>query len=733
MRVIVRLTGAKSPDLDLCKTSFFSPAPAPGTFNEASDIYSAPMSSEPQQTPSTAFAPFHLGPWKVVPNLNELIKDGDSVRIQGQQMALLVQLARSPGELVTRDALLDQLWGQRPVTDDVLSRSIAALRAALGDNARAPQFIETIPKKGYRLLVPPRFTGMKRLKLPWVVSAIILCCLLAATFVLIESDPPPKLPDPAALAENFTARPGVETYPTLSPDGRYLAYVENQPELQTLLVADAASRRVRSTWPAPGLIRGLAFAPSGDRVALVSLHNGACTLVVLTLLTDQETALTACWGDEPTGVTWSRDSRYVVFTALNEAGSPGLASLNLATGDKTTLTNPPEHENDLFPAFTPDGRRLSFSRGDETTREIFQIAWRADEPMQDPAPEPERLTTDNQLAARHAWLSGTQFIFSSDRAARQALWMRNIEDSTTTFFGARGARQPSLSNAGDLAYQVAIFEANLWLISLNSPDSPPTVLVQSRRYDNHPAYSPDGRRLLFLSNRSGKSALWVSNADGTEQTRVYESENGRLTRPAWSDDGEWMLGVIFRENSSKVLRVARDGGEPEFVSRLGDNVVQAIPMGNGSWASIVEESNGPVLEWHPAAGKPLRFDNISPNHVARGPKGSLYFTAQGLPGIRRLDLQSGATTVIVEELVPENWNAWTTSSTAVYYAHESGLWRQPFLDGEPELVSELVPSAIGLTMAVHPDESELVITRTDHVEIDIMLARGLLDGLKTED
>lgn len=711
------------------KPPFFLHRRPRDTVNTSTGIYSATMSPDPLRSEQSACPPFRLGRWKVVPSLNELTRDGDSARIQGQQMALLVQLARAPGELVTRDSLLDQVWGQRPVTDDVLSRSIAALRAALGDDAKSPRYIETIPKKGYRLIMPPRFTGINRVKLSWALAAAVGGAFLIATYLMQDTGPTSPVMDPAALAENFTARPGVETYPTLSPGGEFLAYVENQSGTQTLLVADAASRRIRHTWPAAGLIRGLAFSPSGDRIALISVSDSMCNVKLLTLLTDQVTVLAPCWGDEPSGITWSRDSRFLIYSVPGEAGSAGLAALNLSTGDVTTITEPPDHKSDLFPAFSPDGQHLSFSRGDATTREIFSLAWQSGDPTLFTAQRPKRLTTDNQLAVRHAWPSNTQILFASDRAARQALWLHNLDNDATIFFGARGARQPSLSNAGDLAYQIAIFEANLWAIDLNRPESEPRMLVQSRRYDNHPVFSPDGTRLLFLSNRSGKSALWVSNPNGTEQTRVYESEDGRLTRPAWSFDGQWMLGVIYQEDSSSVLRLPRDGGAPEILDFLGNSVVQVVSMDNGHWLTVTETSAGSMLEWHSPAGTIKRFENLNPNHIVPGPDHTVLFTAQGQPGIQQLQLSSGKTRLVIDDLAAQNWNAWTANTKAIYFAQGSRLMKKSLPDGKTEAVSEFVPGAIGLTMAVNPQESQLLVTRTDHVEIDIMLARGLFQEL----
>ncbi|HYL05711.1 MAG TPA: winged helix-turn-helix domain-containing protein [Thermoanaerobaculia bacterium] len=76
------------------------------------------------------------------------------VQVEPKVMEVLVCLARHAGRVVSKDELVREVWEGRFVSDDVVWRSVRELRRALGDEARAPRFIETIPKRGYRLLAP---------------------------------------------------------------------------------------------------------------------------------------------------------------------------------------------------------------------------------------------------------------------------------------------------------------------------------------------------------------------------------------------------------------------------------------------------------------------------------------------------------------------------------------------------------------------------------------------------
>jgi DNA-binding winged helix-turn-helix (wHTH) protein/tetratricopeptide (TPR) repeat protein len=97
---------------------------------------------------------FNLGDWFVQPGLNRVSSDGKSIHLRPQLMDVLVCLARRPGGTVHRSELLDQVWPGQFVAETALARCVAELRQALGDRAHQPVIIETIPKRGYRLIAP---------------------------------------------------------------------------------------------------------------------------------------------------------------------------------------------------------------------------------------------------------------------------------------------------------------------------------------------------------------------------------------------------------------------------------------------------------------------------------------------------------------------------------------------------------------------------------------------------
>jgi len=97
-----------------------------------------------------------IGDWWADPATNELGRAGETQRIEPKVMEVLMVLASRPGAVVSREELLSIVWPGVVVGDEALTQSIIKLRRALGDNPRLPAYIDTISKRGYRLIAPVR-------------------------------------------------------------------------------------------------------------------------------------------------------------------------------------------------------------------------------------------------------------------------------------------------------------------------------------------------------------------------------------------------------------------------------------------------------------------------------------------------------------------------------------------------------------------------------------------------
>ena len=112
------------------------------------------MSNQIASTGGSTPPSVRIGEWQAHRMTNELARAGDTVRVEPKVMEVLMVLADHAGEVVSRDDLLATVWPGVVVGDDALTQSMIKLRKALGDNPRLPSYVETISKRGYRLIAP---------------------------------------------------------------------------------------------------------------------------------------------------------------------------------------------------------------------------------------------------------------------------------------------------------------------------------------------------------------------------------------------------------------------------------------------------------------------------------------------------------------------------------------------------------------------------------------------------
>ena len=134
-----------------------------------------------------------LGHIIVEPERNRILCEDEVHRVTGREMDVLVYLMQKGTRVVPREELLENVWNDTFVNDEALTLVISRLRAALADNPTRPRVIETIPKRGYRLMVeavhaavPEKAEDVKRTGWVWVAVLAILLMLMAVLFAIVR-------------------------------------------------------------------------------------------------------------------------------------------------------------------------------------------------------------------------------------------------------------------------------------------------------------------------------------------------------------------------------------------------------------------------------------------------------------------------------------------------------------------------------------------------------------------
>jgi len=235
-------------------------------------------------------------------------------------------------------------------------------------------------------------------------------------------------------------------------------------------------------------------------------------------------------------ISWSPDSKSLAFVDRATAADPfKIFLVALDTGENRPLTGPPQQDyGDFYPAFSPDGRTLAFVR--------YTVSGAGDVFLEPPGGgNPTRVTSDKRSVYGLAWTpDGNDLVFSSNRSGASSLWRMAVN-------GPQG-KEPkpvpepaelALARAGSeglfrLAYASFITDSDVWRYELPHTDHP-TRLIASTRYDHSAKYSPDGKRIVFVSDRSGYSEIWVCDADGANSVQLT-SLNSFAGSPRWSLD-----------------------------------------------------------------------------------------------------------------------------------------------------------------------------------------------------
>ncbi len=176
------------------------------------------MSSE-QESVAIPDQPFRVGDWRVDAFANEICRDDEVVKLEPKVMQVLCLLASMPGSVVTREALEAEVWPRVVVTADAVTSSIIKLRKALGDEARHPRYIETVSKRGYRLIAEvnpgaPRAPGpevaYRRNRIAGLLALLAVLVTAGLWFLSATDDPPPK---PIAEVGDLERKPGIAVLP----------------------------------------------------------------------------------------------------------------------------------------------------------------------------------------------------------------------------------------------------------------------------------------------------------------------------------------------------------------------------------------------------------------------------------------------------------------------------------------------------------------------------------------
>lgn len=540
-------------------------------------------------------------------------KDGRKLDLEPRAFHVLRYLLEHPGRLVTKDELIQEVWGGSFVTDNALTRVIAQLRRELGDSAKAARYIETVPTQGYRFLAPvetletldapsvvlaPIRPGRNRRTVALVVAAAVLAAagaLLSGRFLT------PTVPT-GTQSRQFTSLAGLQLGASFSPDGNMLAYASDKSgrfEIYTRSTTPGGREIALTSDGQQNLMP--AWSPDGNWIAYHSASLNALRVVPASGGTPRTVS---DFGLEP---TWSPDSKRIVFRSgvylspvAADYGSlrpAQLYAVSLDGGTPAPLTGVlPGYAGQVSPYWPPESDSVYFLTASVFTRSTL---WRL---RMDGVSKPEliRAGGDQHWYAVTGDASGKQLYLASTNADAQfaivSLDARTAEAPRTILqAGLLMPRGLAVSSKGHLAYTLAQLSSNLYKLPLHPKTGDPAGPIQELTQETGtrvtlPTFSPSGELIAYNARRMGvQSDIYVVPAVGGEPQQVTTNPAPEVM-PNWLADGRTLVFTRKDGERTILVRVTLDDARTQEIKPLdhGPTMARVSPAGDRflfqSWA-----------------------------------------------------------------------------------------------------------------------------------------------------
>jgi Tol biopolymer transport system component/serine/threonine protein kinase len=599
----------------------------------------------------------------------------------------------------------------------------------------------------------------------WAFALVAVMGSLAGALWFVRSTSKP--PETPLTAVPFTTYAGYQREPSFSPDGNQVAFTwdgekRDNWDIYLKLVGTGGPPLRLTTDRADDF--SPAWSPDGRFIAFLrDVSPEKAAVLLMPALGGPERKLAVITLGLITGpgpfLEWSPDGKWLVVSDRASPKEPAaLYLLSLETGEKRRLTFPHGHPlGDYSPALSPDGRSLVFSRDDDTpVGELYLLALSAE---LKPVGEPQRLTLGSRGFSRSTWTpDGQGIVFSFGGYGEQGLWR-----ITTSGSAKQPAKPERLVSLGDnlsypmisrrgrrLVYTHNLFHWNIWRTALPlnqgsgsakslGPVDKGIPFVFSTRDDDSPQFSPDGKRIAFVSNRSGNAEIWVCASDGSNAVQLTSFDGPAVTTPRWSPDGE---RIAFDSNATgefDVWVIAANGGKPDRLTTHPANDGNPSWSHDGRWIYFDSARAGdPQVFKIPASGgdavQVTRDGGFAPRESPDGK--FLYYTkALTRTSLWKVPMEGGQATKVLDDL--SAYINLAIVAGGVYFVPVRDATRRAagssiqFLDfgtGQIRLVADVEkPVNLGSGpggLAVSPDGRWILFTHFDQAGSELMLVEN---------
>ncbi|MCU0227188.1 MAG: hypothetical protein MUF01_06075 [Bryobacterales bacterium] len=596
----------------------------------------------------------------------------------------------------------------------------------------------TVAEPAVSAAPPRRLIGSSRRGL-WLVASVLVLLALLVALIVPRREALPTEEQMLAGARSFTNLPGFPQHPAFAPSGGAIAFDWSGPAGENLDIyvqrvdGDAPARVTSDPLPESRPV----WSPDGTQIAFLRASETEIAIVIHTLAggEQQEVArLPLRKGDRPR-LDWSPDGRSLLSSERDGSDGPHrIVLVDIATGKVSVFIQPEAGIlGDSEGAFSPDGKRVAFRRAIRPGVEDVFVADIDGQSLR-------RITEDNRGIGGLCWSqSGRALIVSSDRrrTGRQ-LWRFPLDGGEPAQLTppAMMANSPAVARQGNrMAFVQSYEDRNVYGLDTRK-GAAPRLIADSLTRDCDPDLSPDGKTLVFRSDRSGSDDLWAQDLLSGKVRRITRWNGGIVGSAAVSPDGTQVAFNASQGANSSVYVVSIDGGEPRRVS-IGDDVHETSPQWSpdGGFLYVSSNRSGSQELWRiPVHGGEARQITIGTgtNGYATADGTRLYYarTMNG-PGIYslRLDGPLPREGTRVLEAPHAFIGHWELGDPHLYHVLPAGRGTATLYEVDPTTLKPVraiplpgFPAAYDGGLAITPDGSTVYYTTLDRAGSNIMIA-----------
>jgi Tol biopolymer transport system component len=542
--------------------------------------------------------------------------------------------------------------------------------------------------------------------------------------------PAAKVATPPMRIVPLTSYPGHQRNPSFSPDGNRIAFVgdTNEEYNWDIYVKQIGKEKLLRLTTDPATDDTPIWSPDGRYIAFQRYGGDKKELkeviYVVPALGGAERKLLTLNVIAST-FDWSPDGKYLAYTDFGPNRSETIFLLAVDNpDDKRSLTASAEQREDYSPRFSPDGQTVAFVRRNRGG-DIFLVRVAGG--------EAKRLTFDDANLYGLNWTpDGAYIIFFSDRqGGRGRLWKVR----------ASGGQPEPLSVGQDVNYDYSLspdfrrlaytkyeFNVNIWRYEVSptaARSAPPTKLIGSTGKDMNPQLSPDGKRVAFVSGRTGSGEIWVCDSDGSNQRQLTFLEGQPAVGPRWSPDGREIAFQSPAYEGAPIYVVSAEGGKPRRLATGRSRVAGPSWSRDGKWIYFGSNRAGAWQVWKipSKGGHAVQVTKKGGAGGLESPDGKTLYYAKGLrvPGLWKVPVEGGEETPVLKQVWAGFFGTWGLAREGIYYYNDSTKAIE-FLSLATHKITQIAkPEKRGGDFSVSPDGRWILFGQVDQDTSHIMM------------